>query len=60
MQIPECQLQWSNNLAVSFVEIDMQMKWICSSVFLRDFFEKQSRRQFWTIQLWEWQQGGGT
>lgn len=27
---------------------------------LEGFSEKQSKSQFWTIQVWEWQQGGGT
>lgn len=46
MLIPSCRLQYSNYLVVSFVEIDMQIKWICSSVLLRDFLKSNPRGNF--------------
>lgn len=44
--IRSCRLQYPNNLVVSFGEIDMQIKWICSSVLLRDFLKSNPRGNF--------------
>lgn len=44
--IRSCRLQYSTIWSCPFSEIDMQIKWMCSSVLLRDFLKSNPRGNF--------------